>query len=301
MLLDSYSKPTVIVVTGPTASGKTSMALALAKKYNTSIISADSRQCYQELNIGVAKPSVSELLMAQHYFINSHSIQNPVDAVIFEQFALRSVQDIFENNKVAILCGGTGLYIKVFCEGIDDIPKTPPELRATLMAEYESSGIEYLQTFLASVDPEFLTQTSELGNPARLMRALEVKLHTGKSITSFREGIKKQRDFDIIKLGIDLPREQLYNNINVRVDQMMHDGLLDEVQSLQDFKHLSALQTVGYAELFDYLSGFCSLQYAVDKIKQHTRNYAKRQLTWFKKDTSIHWVQNSNALMYNLP
>jgi tRNA dimethylallyltransferase len=300
MLLDSYNKPTVIVVAGPTASGKTTMALALAKKYNTSIISADSRQCYQELNIGVAKPSVSELLSAQHYFINSHSIQNPVDAVIFEQYALCAVQNIFKNNNVAILCGGTGLYIKVFCEGIDDIPKTPADLRTKLMADYDTLGIEYLQTTLAVVDPDFIAQTTELENPARLMRALEVKLHTGKSITSFREGIKKQRDFDIIKLGIDLPREHLYNNINVRVDQMMHDGLLDEVQSLQDFKHLSALQTVGYAELFDYLSGSCSLQYAVDKIKQHTRNYAKRQLTWFRKDTSIHWIQKPNSSLSTL-
>jgi tRNA dimethylallyltransferase len=168
------------------------------------------------------------------------------------------------------------------------------------MADYDTLGIEYLQTTLAVVDPDFIAQTTELENPARLMRALEVKLHTGKSITSFREGIKKQRDFDIIKLGIDLPREHLYNNINVRVDQMMHDGLLDEVQSLQDFKHLSALQTVGYAELFDYLSGSCSLQYAVDKIKQHTRNYAKRQLTWFRKDTSIHWIQKPNSSLSTL-
>lgn len=300
MLLDSYSKPTVIVVAGPTASGKTALALALARKYNTAIISADSRQCYQELNIGVAKPSQTELSIAKHYFINSHSIHNPVDAVIFEQYALGAVQDIFKNNNVAILCGGTGLYIKVFCEGIDDIPKAPPELRENIIKEYESLGIEYLQNTLSSVDPEFIAQTTELGNPARLMRALEVKLHTGKSITSFREGIKKQRDFDIIKLGIDLPREHLYNNINARVDQMMHDGLLDEVQSLQDCKHLVALQTVGYTELFEYLAGSCSLDYAVDKIKQHTRNYAKRQLTWFKKDTSIHWMQNTNTFLSTL-
>ncbi len=292
MLLDSFTNPTVIVVTGPTASGKTSLALTLAKKYDTSIVSVDSRQCYRELNIGVAKPTIEELDMVHHYFVNSHSIHETVDAVVFEKYALAAVEEIFLKNNVAIICGGTGLYLNVFCEGIDDIPKTPPELRAEIIASYKNSGIEYLQSALLENDPDFLNSSSEINNPSRLMRALEVKLFTGKSILSFREGIKKQRNFDIIKLGIDLPREILYHRINARVDQMMKEGLLEEVMLLLQYKQLPALQTVGYTELFDFIEGKADINFAIEKIKQHTRNYAKRQITWFKKDIAIQWIKN---------
>ena len=292
MLPDCFTNPTVIVVTGPTASGKTDLALTLAKKYGTSIISVDSRQCYRELNIGVAKPTIEELDMVHHYFINSHSIHETVDAVVFEKYALAAVEEIFLKNNVAIICGGTGLYLNVFCEGIDDIPKTPPELRAEIIASYQKSGIEFLQSALLENDPEFLLNSTEINNPSRLMRALEVKLFTGKSILSFREGIKKQRNFDIIKFGIDLPREILYHRINKRVDQMIKDGLLEEVKMLHPFKHLSALQTVGYTELFEFFEGKADINFAIEKIKQHTRNYAKRQITWFKKDIAIQWIKN---------
>jgi tRNA dimethylallyltransferase len=292
MLPDSFNRNTVIVITGPTASGKTSLALALAQKYKTAIVSVDSRQCYKELNIGVAKPTHEELSTFHHYFINSHSIHAAVDTVVFEKYALAAVEEIFLNNNVAIICGGTGLYLNVFCEGIDDIPKTPPELRAEIIASYQTSGIEYLQAALLENDPEFLTHSNELNNPARLMRALEVKLSTGKSILSFQEGVKKQRNFDIIKFGIDLPREILYERINNRVDQMMEDGLLEEVMLLQQYKQYPALQTVGYTELFDFIEGNVDLNFAVEKIKQHTRNYAKRQITWFKKDQAIQWIKN---------
>jgi tRNA dimethylallyltransferase len=292
MLPVSFTNPTVIVVTGPTASGKTSLALTLAKKYNTSIVSVDSRQCYRELNIGVAKPTIEELDLVHHYFINSHSIHETVDAVVFEKYALEAIAKIFLKNNVAIVCGGTGLYLNVFCEGIDDIPKTPPELRAEIIALYKNSGIEFLQSALLENDPDFLNSSSEINNPSRLMRALEVKLFTGKSILSFREGVKKQRNFDIIKLGIELPREILYHRINTRVDQMMEEGLLEEVKMLYAFKHLTALQTVGYTELFDFIEGKADLNFAIEKIKQHTRNYAKRQITWFKKDIAIQWIKN---------
>ena len=292
MLPVSFTNPTVIVVTGPTASGKTSLALTLAKKYNTSIVSVDSRQCYRELNIGVAKPTIEELDLVHHYFINSHYIHETVDAVVFEKYALEAIAKIFLKNNVAIVCGGTGLYLNVFCEGIDDIPKTPPELRAEIIALYKNSGIEFLQSALLENDPDFLNSSSEINNPSRLMRALEVKLFTGKSILSFREGVKKQRNFDIIKLGIELPREILYHRINTRVDQMMEEGLLEEVKMLYAFKHLTALQTVGYTELFDFIEGKADLNLAIEKIKQHTRNYAKRQITWFKKDIAIQWIKN---------
>jgi len=292
MLPDSFTNPTVIVVTGPTASGKTSLALTLAKKYNTSIVSVDSRQCYRELNIGVAKPTIEELDLVHHYFINSHSIHETVDAVVFEKYALEAITKIFLKNNVAIVCGGTGLYLNVFCEGIDDIPKTPPELRAEIIASYKNSGIEFLQSALLENDPDFLNSSSEINNPSRLMRALEVKLFTGKSILSFREGVKKQRNFDIIKLGIELPREILYHRINTRVDQMIKEGLLEEVKMLYAYKHLTALQTVGYTELFDFIEGKADLNFAIEKIKQHTRNYAKRQITWFKKDIAIQWIKN---------
>lgn len=299
MLPNSFEKPTVVVLTGPTASGKTALALALAQKFDTSIVSVDSRQCYTELNIGVAKPTLDELSLVHHYFINSHSIHEAVDAVVFEKYALAAVEEIFLKNNVAIICGGTGLYLNVFCEGIDDIPKTPPELRAEITASYQNFGIEYLQAALLENDPDFLLHSSEINNPSRLMRALEVKKITGKSILSFREGVKKQRNFDIIKFGIDLPRETLYHRINTRVDKMMEDGLLEEVLTLLQFKHLPALQTVGYTELFDFIDGNVDKSFAIEKIKQHTRNYAKRQITWFKKDQTIQWIKNPNEWIEN--
>jgi tRNA dimethylallyltransferase len=240
----------------------------------------------------VAKPTSEELDLVHHYFINSHSIHETVDAVVFEKYALEAVAKIFLKNNVAIVCGGTGLYLNVFCEGIDDIPKTPPELRAEIIASYKISGIEFLQSALLENDPDFLNSSYEINNPSRLMRALEVKLFTGKSILSFREGVKKQRNFDIIKLGIELPREILYHRINTRVDQMMKEGLLEEVKMLYANKHLTALQTVGYTELFDFIEGKADLNFAIEKIKQHTRNYAKRQITWFKKDIAIQWIKN---------
>jgi tRNA dimethylallyltransferase len=290
MSFDPSHRPAAIIFVGPTASGKTSLSLAAARRYQTSIISADSRQCYREMNIGVAKPSVEELSQCPHYFINNHSIHEKVDAVVFEQEALAAAKQIFSENDIAIVAGGTGLYVKVFCEGIDDIPATDPLIKQQVQVAFNEGGFQRIQQWLNEVDPAFLSATKESGNRARFMRALEVKLSSGKSILEFRQGIKKTRPFSIVKIGINWPREILYQRINARVEEMMTAGLLKEAESLYPFRHLKALQTVGYQELFDYFDNKYSLDEAVEKIKQHTRNYAKRQMTWYTKDSEIKWT-----------
>ncbi|HVX51875.1 MAG TPA: tRNA (adenosine(37)-N6)-dimethylallyltransferase MiaA [Chitinophagaceae bacterium] len=279
---------TVIIITGPTASGKTGLALQLAQCLGTDIISADSRQCYRELNIGVAKPTPEELRQVKHYFINSHSIQDNVTAQTFEQYALHAVQEIFSYNRFAVMAGGTGLYIKAFCEGLDAIPPVDESLRRDIIDRYNQLGIAWLQQQVAENDPVYW-QTGEQQNPQRLMRALEVKLAAGTSITSFQKKKAVTRPFNIIKIGIDLPRNQLYHNINVRVDSMIKQGLQQEAYALLPYRHLNALQTVGYKEFFDLFDQKISVEEAIDEVKKNTRHYAKRQLTWFKKDAHIIW------------
>lgn len=279
---------TVIIIVGPTAVGKTALSLRLAQFFNTSIISADSRQCYKELNIGVAKPSPEELNLVEHYFINSHSIKEEVNAGAFEQYALNACNEIFKVNNVVVMVGGTGLYIKAFCEGIDIMPEVPADIRNQIIDCYHKNGIEWLQNEVKDADPVFW-QTAEQQNPQRLMRALEMVKATGKSITSFRKGKQISRPFRIIKIGLQLPKEILHNNINQRVDVMMKDGLLEEVKSLLPYRNLNALQTVGYKELFDYFDNKVSLKTAIELIKTNTRHYAKRQMTWFKRDKEIEW------------
>lgn len=283
---------TVIVITGPTASGKTAAAIEAAKKYQTQIISADSRQCFREMNIGVAKPSPSQLAEVKHHFINSHSIHDDVNAAVFAQYANRCVAEILLENDVAIMTGGTGLYIRAFEQGLDDIPEIPDAIRAQIIHDYNEQGIAWLQNELKNHDPLFF-EKGEMQNPQRMMRALEVKRATGKSIIEFqqREKSSTQHHFTIKKFALDVPREELYDNINKRVDQMMDDGLEAEARSLFAFRHLNALQTVGYSELFDYFDGRISREQAVEKIKQNTRNYAKRQLTWLRKDKELVWVK----------
>jgi tRNA dimethylallyltransferase len=281
---------TVVIVCGPTAVGKTSLAIQLAQHFNTQIVSADSRQCFKELNIGVAKPSKDELRQAHHFFINSHSIHEEINAAIYEQYALQTVDDIFKSNDIAIVVGGTGLYIKAFCEGLDIIPNIPDEIRKNINEQYNSNGLGWLQNEVQTKDPLFW-QTAEQQNPQRLMRALEVFEATGKSINSFRGGEKLQRPFNIIKIGLELPREELYERISKRVDCMMQDGLLDEAKGLIPFKKLNALQTVGYKEFFDYFDNQFTLEQAIEELKKNTRHYAKRQMTWFKKDEQIQWFE----------
>jgi len=276
------NRKTCIIISGPTAVGKTDFAIDLAQKYKTQIISADSRQCYKELNIGVAKPSAEQLKSIQHYFINSHAIHEDVNVKVFEQYALHAVKKIFEANEVAIVVGGTGLYIKAFCEGIDDIPTVTEKTRNEINEGYKKNGIEWLRKEIQNQDP-FYFASGEIQNPQRMMRALEVKLSTGNSILDFHSGKKIKRDFEIEKINLELPRNELYERINNRVDDMMNAGLLKEAESLFPYRNLNALQTVGYKELFDFMEGKISLNKAIDDIKKNTRHFAKRQVTWFKK------------------
>jgi tRNA dimethylallyltransferase len=284
-------QPTVIIIVGPTAVGKTALAIEVANHFNTAIISADSRQCYQELSIGVAKPTAKELAAAKHYFIGSHSINEEVNAGVFEKYALDAAAQIFKTNTVAVMVGGTGLYIKSFCEGIDAMPGIVPALRNSIIEDYEKNGLAWLQEQIANNDPDYFNHTHEKNNPQRLMRALEIVLATGKSITHFQSAQKVTRPFNILKIGLSMPREILNERINSRVDAMMEEGLLQEVISLLPSAHVNALQTVGYQEIFAHLRGDISLQDAVVQIKQHTRQYAKRQVTWFKKDAAVNWLE----------
>ncbi|MEP7165486.1 MAG: tRNA (adenosine(37)-N6)-dimethylallyltransferase MiaA [Ferruginibacter sp.] len=287
---------TCIIIAGPTAVGKTSIALAIARHFSTEIISADSRQCFKELNIGVAKPTAAELEGIHHYFINSHSIHDDISAADFERYALNAVEGIFLKNDIAVMVGGTGLYIKAFCEGMDEIPAVDSLIRNSIITDYNNKGIDWLREQIKNNDLDYFSK-GEIENPQRMMRALEVKLSTGKSIISFRSGKKEKRDFNIITIALELPRDILYQRINARVDDMMKAGLLEEARSLIPFKHLNALQTVGYRELFDHFDGKYSLERAVELIKQNSRNYAKRQLTWFKKDPSINWLAPGMNIM----
>jgi tRNA dimethylallyltransferase len=279
---------TCILIAGPTAVGKTDLAIQLAQYFNTCIISADSRQCYKELSIGVAKPHPDQLQLVRHFFINSHSIKDEVNASVFEQYALSAAAEIFQRKKTVIVVGGTGLYIKAFCEGMDLIPAIPDSIRKNILAEYEKKGLVWLQNEVKKTDPDYYLD-GEIQNPQRMLRALEIKMHTGISIRSFQQGIKTRRPFHVIKIGLELPRTELYGRVNRRVDNMMQEGLLEEVKSMVAFRNYNALQTVGYKELFQYLDGEISLEKAIDEIKKNTRHYAKRQLTWFKKDPDFNW------------
>jgi tRNA dimethylallyltransferase len=281
-------KKTVIIIAGPTAVGKTSVAIQVAKHFNTQIISADSRQCYKELNIGVARPSAAELNEVSHHFIASHSITEEITAATFEQFALQKVNELFIQHDVVVMVGGTGLYIKAFCEGLDAIPAINPQVRENIIKQYEANGMEWLQQTVKEKDPVYYS-SGEIQNPQRMMRALEVIESTGQSILSFQKGEKAKRDFNIIKIALQLPGEELHHHIHTRVDTMMEAGLLNEVKQLLPHQQLNALQTVGYAELFDYLAGKTSIEKATELIKTHTRQYAKRQMTWFKKDEGYKW------------
>ena len=290
--LQNKSSKSVIIVAGPTGAGKTAVAIELAQHFKTAIISSDSRQCYKELNIGVARPSAEELNMAPHYFIASHSIHEKVDAAVFEQYALQKVNELFNDHDTVIMAGGTGLYIKAFCEGMDEIPGINEEIRKNIIQRYEENGREWLQNEVKQKDPAFY-ETGEIQNPQRMMRALEVIESTGHSILYFRKGKKVVRNFNIVKIALELPKEELHRNINTRTDKMIEAGLIDEVKNLLPYKNLNALQTVGYTEIFDYLDHKITLEKAIEQIKTNTRQYAKRQMTWFKKDKEIKWIEKS--------
>lgn len=280
---------TLIVITGPTAVGKTTIAIELAKQFKAEIISADSRQFYREMNIGTAKPTAEELIQAKHHFINSHSITENFSVGDFEKQGLALLDNIFHTHNTVILVGGSGLYIKAICEGFDDLPSVTSQIRDKLNLELSNKGIAYLQEKLKLVDPVYYAQV-DLNNPQRLIRALEVAETTGKPFSSYRKATINQRPFQVIKIGLTLPREILYQRINQRVDDMVENGLVDEARSLLPYRHLNALNTVGYSELFDYFDGKNDLDTAIALIKQNTRRFAKRQLTWFRKDKDIKWM-----------
>lgn len=279
----------LIVIEGPTASGKTALAVALAKTLNTVVLSADSRQFYQELSIGTAKPSREEMDGVPHYFIDSHPISSPVSAAQFEAEALNLMEGELASHQKVILVGGSGLFIDSLCIGLDPIP-TDAGIQATLRKELEEKGLEPLLEELKEKDSEFYQQVDKQ-NPMRILRALEVIRLTDIPFTTWRKNELPKRPFDVIRFVINHPREILYARINQRVDQMIESGLIEEVKSVSQYRNLTALQTVGYKEVFDYLDGTIDLPTCIEKIKQHTRNYAKRQLTWFKRHPEAIWLE----------
>ncbi len=287
---------TLLVVAGPTAIGKTAFAIELAKRYHTEIVSADSRQFYREMAIGTAKPSLAELSEAKHHFINSHSIVDTFTAGDYEKEALHLLNQLFAQYNLVVLVGGSGLFIKAVCEGFDEFPDIAPAIRNKLNEEYAANGLAPLQERLKQADPSYFN-TVDSNNPQRVIRALEVIESTGIPYSSFRKANAKARPFNIIKLGLNLPREQLYQRINQRVDNMMAEGLLEEVKQFLPYQHLNPLNTVGYTELFDFLAGKQTLEEAISLIKQNTRRFAKRQLTWFRKDAEIVWLNAEQPMI----
>lgn len=292
--LSGRKDKTVYIIAGPTAVGKTAIAIALAQRLGTAIVSADSRQCYHEMNICTARPSVAELQAAKHYFVDAFPVATELSAANYESLALGYLSEIFTASDTAVICGGTGLYIKALCEGLDEMPEVDSVIIEKLEADYKLHGLEWLQQRTREEDPLFYTN-GEMQNPSRMLRALSFIRTTGSSIVNYRTNTRKQRPFRIVKVGLELPREVLYARINTRVDTMMAMGIEAEVRALYPMKELKNLQTVGYKELFDYIDGMCTLNEAIEKIKQHTRNYAKRQLTWFKKDQEFTWLAANDA------
>lgn len=275
--------PLLCIITGPTAVGKTGLTIELAKKLSAPVISCDSRQFYKEMEIGTAKPSVEEMDGVPHYFIGHLSIKDYYSVSRFEQDVLKLLPDLFKENPIVIMTGGSGLYIDAVCKGIDDLPDPDPVIREQVIRLHETEGIEALRQQLKILDPQFYEQ-ADIANHKRLIRALEVILQTGKPYSSLMTSATKKRDFEIRKLCLMRPKDELFERINRRVDQMMENGLLEEAKALQSYRSYNALNTVGYKELFDYLDGKYTLEKAVEEIKTHTRRYAKRQMTWFKRD-----------------
>lgn len=280
---------TLIVIAGPTASGKTAFAIEMAKALSTVIISADSRQFYKEMSIGTAAPTVEELGQAQHYFIHHISIEDKYDVADYEHDVLQLLDELFLAHDVVIMTGGSGLFIDAVCNGIDTMPDTLPIIREKVKQLYDKNGLQALQDEVQRLDPEYFALVDKQ-NPRRLQRALEVCYQTGQPFSTFRKGDAVQRDFAIKKYALLWDRQHLIERIDQRVDLMMQQGLLEEAQALYPQRHLNALNTVGYKELFAYLDGQSTLPEAIEQIKIHTRQYAKRQMTWLRKDTSYHWI-----------
>ncbi|WP_313374600.1 tRNA (adenosine(37)-N6)-dimethylallyltransferase MiaA [Chishuiella sp.] len=279
---------TLISVVGPTAIGKTSFAIEIAKYYNSEIISCDSRQFFKEMKIGTAVPSVEELNEVKHHFIQNKSIDEKYSVGDFEREGLNFIKDFFIKNDICIMVGGSGLYEKAITVGFDDFPDVDPKIREQLNNELEEFGIEKLQEELKEVDPNYFNEV-DIYNKQRVIRALEIYRGSGSPFSIFRNNNLNKRTFNIIKIGLELPREEMYDRINQRVDIMINEGLIEEAKSLFHLKELNALQTVGYRELFDFFEEKISLDFAIEEIKKNTRRFAKRQMTWFKKDETVTW------------
>lgn len=284
------SKKNLIVVVGPTGIGKTTLAISIARQFQTEVISADSRQFFKEMEIGTAKPSTEELAAAPHHFINSHSIQTLFSTGDFEVQAIELIEQLFKKHDKLVMVGGSGLYIDAVCKGLDNLPDTDLNIREKLNQQLANEGLEAIKKQLSEYDPEYYQKVDQ-ANPQRMIRGLEFYLSTGTKLSAHLTNNKKTRSFNIIKVGLNMDRTELYNRINLRVDKMMEAGLLDEVKSLLPFRKYNALNTVGYSELFSHLDGDITLKEAIDQIKQNTRRFAKRQLTWFRKDDSTTWFE----------
>lgn len=284
----------LIVVTGPTGIGKTKTAVELARYFNTEIISADSRQMYREMQIGTAVPEKEELKLVKHHFIQTHSIFENYNASKYELEALILIEDLFKTRNAVLLVGGSMLYIDAVCKGIDVMPDADPEIRQALKEQLNKHGLESLRLQLKQLDPEYYN-TVDLKNPNRIIHALEISIMTGKPYSSFRENSPKNRPFTIIKIGLNSDRELLHQRINQRVDEMVKSGLEDEARKLYQIKHLNALNTVGYREWFDHFDGLISRDKAIELIKRNSRRYARKQLTWFRKDPEMNWLEPGNT------
>lgn len=284
----SISRPTLIVVVGPTGSGKSALAVELAKHYGAPIISTDSRQVYRGLPIGTAQPTADELAAAKHYFIADREVEDNFNCGRYETEALALLEELFKTNRYVVAVGGSGLYVKALCEGMDSLPEADDAVREMLKSRLESEGIGSLVEELRRLDPKYAEEV-DLCNPARVMRALEVCLTTGKPYSEQRSGTVAERWFNIVKIGTDMPRDVLYERIDRRVDMMVEEGLVEEARAMYPKRALNSLQTVGYREMFDYFDGTITLAEAIELVKRNSRRYAKRQLTWFRRDESIGW------------
>ena len=290
---------TLIVITGPTAVGKTALCLDIAKQFGIPIINADSRQIYRELKIGTAAPTEEQLRQVRHYFVGTLGLEDYYSASMYEEQVMQLLPQLFQTSDYALLTGGSMMYIDAVCNGIDEIPTVDDDTRNTLKQRLANEGLEALCEELRQLDPEHY-ELVDRKNPRRVVHALEICHMTGRTYTSFRTNARKERPFHIIKIGLNREREIIYNRINERVDQMMHDGLLDEARSLYPLRHLNALNTVGYKEMFTHIDGTWTLDEAVERMKGNTRRYARKQLTWFKRDPEVAWFSpDEKSLIIN--
>lgn len=283
-----------MVIVGATGSGKTDLSIGLAERLSAPIISTDSRQFYRGLAIGTAQPTIEQQQRVEHHLINCFDIDEEVNCGSYERMALERLEELFKTHDTVVAVGGSGLYIKALCEGMDDLPDADPALREELLQRLETEGLESLVEQLRELDEVYYNEVDRC-NPQRVLRGVEVCLTTGQPYSALRKGRAKPRNFDIIKIGVDMAREELYDRINRRVDMMIEEGLESEARAMLPHRHLNALQTVGFSEMFDYFDGKTTREEAIELIKRNSRRYAKRQMTWFRRDKDIHWFERPNA------